>query len=322
MFSVSAEKRKGIEVPAKIQLKKESKLKTAKKMWPLYVMVSYGIIHVFIFSYLPMYGVSIAFKNFNFGDGIWGSPWNNFAHFKVFFSDFFFLRVITNTLRLSFLQLVIGFPAPIIFALLINEIGNLRFKKIIQSVSYLPYFLSWVVVADLIIEILSPQRGIVSYILTLLGMEPIYFIQSTYYILPIIVISSIWKNVGWNSVIYIASISSISTELYESAETEGANRLQRALYITLPGLSNVITIMLILQLGRILNNSFDQVFNFYNPLTYEVADIIDTFVYRKGIEQAQYDFASAVGLFQQGVGLILVIITNFIAKKINDFGIW
>ena len=293
-----------------------------KKMKLLYLFLLLPVLHVFIFSYMPMYGVQIAFKNFRAIDGIWGSKWNDFQHFIYMFQSQGFFRVLKNTVFISLLRTIFGFPAPIILALLLNELKNIKFKKTIQTISYLPTFMSWVVLSGIFIEVFSPERGIVNYILSLLGVSPIIFLSSKIYFLPILVSSAIWAGVGWNAVIYIASLSSIDPGLYESADLDGANRLQKALYISLPSLIPVITIIFLLGLSGILDAGFDQIFNMYNPLVYEVADVIDTYVFRSGLQEFRYDFATAVGLFKNVVGVLLVFGTNLFVRRSSSYGVW
>lgn len=294
----------------------------AKKMRVLYLLLFLPFLHLFIFHYLPMYGVVIAFKNFRYSDGILGSSWNNFAHFKYLFKDIFFKRVFWNTLKISSLRICIGFPLPILFALLLNEITNVKFKRISQTISYLPHFMSWVVVAGFVYQILSPEIGIINYFIKLFGGESVYFMIKKSYFIPILLTASVWQSIGWSSIIYLASISSIDPSLYESAELDGAGRLQKAVHITLPSIAPTVTVLFILSLGGILRAGFDPIFNLYNNLVMEVADVIDTYTFREGLLNARYDYASAVGLFQNIVGLSLIIITNKIVKKINDYGIW
>ncbi len=305
-----------------INSKRSLRYKQAKKMWLLYVFLLLPIVHTIIFHYVPMYGIIIAFKDFKPIKGILGSEWNNFEHFKALFSSVGFLRVFRNTIYISFLRLIFGFPAPIILALLLNEIYHEKFKKVVQTISYLPVFMSWVVLAGVFFEFLSVQRGPVNYIIKALGGTPIDFFTDKFWFIVMIIATGVWAGVGWGAVIYLASLSSVNPELYESAELDGANRFQKAIHISLPALVPVITIIFILNLGGILNAGFDQIFNMYNPLVMEVADIIDTYVYRMGLVNAEYDFSTAVGLFKNVIGLILIIITNLIVSRVSDYGIW
>ncbi|MNI53111.1 putative multiple-sugar transport system permease YteP [compost metagenome] len=269
-----------------------------------------------------MYGVLIAFKDYSVGKGIWASPWNNFAHFRALWDDFIFLRALRNTLIINGLKLVFGFLAPLLFALLLNEIGKQRFKKLVQSVSYLPHFMSWVIVSGMITEVLSPQRGIINYIVTLFGGDPTNFLADPRYFVSILIISDIWKEIGWGAILYLASIASISPELYEAAEVDGANRYHRMRFITLPSLVPVITILFILRISNILDMGFDQVLNMYNPVVYEVSDILDTYVYRTGLVDFKMDYSAAVGLFKNAIGVALLLGTNAIIRKYNEHGVW
>ena len=221
-------------------------------------------------------------------------------------------------------ELCVGFPAPILLALLINELRNATFKRITQSISYLPHFFSWVVLASIMIEILSPQRGIVGYLYTLFGADPPNMLTRTTYFRPILVISDIFKEVGWGTVVYLAAISTIDPGLYESASIDGASRLKQARYITLPSLLPIISILLLLRVGYIMHAGFDQIFNLYNPIVYEVADIIDTYVYRVGIIERRFDFSTAVGLFKNAIGVVLLIVANVIIKRFGEgeYAVW
>lgn len=293
-----------------------------KKMKLLYLMMLVPIIHLFIFHYIPIYGIIIAFKDFSPGKGIMDSPWNNFEHFKFLFTDFLFLRALKNTIVISLLKLVIGFPAPILFALLLNEIRHALFKRVAQSISYLPHFMSWVILASMVGEVLSPQRGIINYFITMFGGQPINFLADPQLFVPILILSDVWKEIGWGAIIYLAALSSINPDLYEAAEVDGANRFKQALHITIPSIMPIMIILFILNLGQILNVGFDQILNLYNPMVYEVADVIDTYVYRKGLEQFDFDYAAAVGLFKNVVGIVLIVGANYIIRRRSEHGIW
>jgi putative aldouronate transport system permease protein len=298
------------------------KRQKAKRMWLLYLFFLIPAASLFIFHYIPIYGIIIAFKDYRIGSGILGSQWNNFNHFKLMFANPFFPRILRNTLVISILRLIFGFPAPIMLALLINEVARMSVKRVVQSISYLPHFMSWVVLAGILIEVISPQRGIVGFIYTLLGKQPPNLLTDSRLFRPLLVLTGIWKDVGWGTIIYLASISSIDPGLYESSSIDGANRLQRAIYITIPSLIPVITILIILQIGGVLNAGFDQIFNLYNPLVYEVGDIIDTYVYRVGLIDRRFDFSTAVGLFKNAIGILLLVGTNAIIKRFSEYGIW
>lgn len=298
--------------------------KRVVKMRYFYLLLSPVIIYFIVFHYLPIYGITLAFKDFNMAEGILKSPWAGFKHFERLFSSPSFYEVLANTVVISFLKLVFSFPAPIIFSLLLNEILHTQFKKVIQTISYLPYFISWVVLAGIIMEILSPSRGIVNYFITLFGGNSVYFLAEPAYFRAILVITHIWQAVGWGSVVYIASISSIDSEQYESAYIDGANRFQIIRYITLPSIKPVIIILFTLSLGGILNAGFDQVFNLYNPMVYKVGDILDTYVYRVGLINMDYSFSTAVGLFKNVIGLSFVITGNLIIRWATnkEQGLW
>jgi putative aldouronate transport system permease protein len=304
------------------RIQRIEKWHTAKRMKLLYLFVLFPMATLFIFHYIPIYGIVMAFKSFKYNLGIMGSPWNNFDHFRRFFASPYIYRVLRNTVAISFLRILFGFPAPILFALLLNEVRKQSFKKIVQSISYLPHFMSWVVLAGIIVEIISPQRGVVGYIYSLLGREAPNILLNRQFFRPMLITTGIWQGVGWGSIIYLAALSSIDPSLYESATVDGANRFQMALRITIPSLIPVMTILIILRMGRILNAGFDQIFNLYNPAVYEVADIIDTYVYRVGILNRKYGFAAAAGLFKNVVGFALIFGTNWIIRKFSDYGLW
>ncbi len=291
---------------------KSSLLKRVKKNKGLLIMLVPGLILLFLLYYLPMYGVILAFKDFNFSLGITGSKWAGLKYFKQAFDDKYFLQSLYNTFIISGLKLLIGFPAPILFALLLNELKNQKFKRIAQASSYLPYFVSWVVLAGIFINIFSPE-GPVNYIRSLFGHESIVYFGDPKKFLNILVGTNVWREMGWNSIIFIAALAGISPQLFEAAYIDGANKFKQIIYITLPSLVNVIIIMLILNVGFILNAGFDQIFNMYNSSVVQTAEIIDTYVYKKGLIEFNYSYGTAIGLFKSVVGLILVIGTNKIA---------
>jgi putative aldouronate transport system permease protein len=281
-----------------------------------------AVVYYIIFHYLPMYGLLIAFKDYQFRLGIWDSPWVGFEHFEHIFALESFWQVFRNTIVLSLYKLIFGFPAPIVLAVLFNEIRIAVFKRIAQTLSYLPHFLSWVVVAGLFIQFLSPSIGPVNLVLKTLGLEPIYFLGNTAWFRFTLVITDIWKDIGWGTIVYLAVLSGINPELYEAAEVDGSNRFQNMIYITLPSLVPVITIMFIFAIGKIVNDDFDQVFNLYNPAVYEVGDVLSTYTYRRGLVQLDYSFAAAVGLIKNVLAFALIVIANAFSKKINEHGIW
>jgi putative aldouronate transport system permease protein len=267
-----------------------------------------------------MYGLLLAFKRYDVNVGILKSPWT-IKYIKQVVTMPGVLQVVRNTVRISLLKIIFGFPAPIILALLLNELKNGPFKRIVQTITYMPHFLSWVVVAGLITDILSIE-GPLAYIRHLMGLQPIVYLVSKQYFIPIVIISSIWKGVGWGTIIYLATMSNINPELYESADIDGASRFKKAIYITVPSLTPVMTILLILNMGSILNAGFDQIFNLYNEMVYEVADIIDTYVYRIGLVGFEFSFSTAIGLVKNVIAFCLVFGTNMIVRKISDYTLW
>lgn len=288
----------------------------------LFLLLLPGLVYFIVFKYIPMYGIVLAFKEFNPLDGILGSPWAGLRYFQRIFQSDAVLHVVFNTLRISLLNLLFGFPAPIVFALLLNEVMRTKVKRIFQTISYLPHFLSWVVISGLIFQLLSPSYGLYGYISKLFGWKTEVLLAQPGTFLPILVISNIWKEFGYGSVIYLAAIAGISGELYEAAKMDGAGRFKQMRHITLPSLLPVISILFILQLGHVLDAGFDQIMNLYNPLVYGVADIIDTYVYRIGLADFQYSFGTAVGLCKGAVAMILVLSANWIVRKLTDHSIW
>jgi len=269
-----------------------------------------------VFNYLPIYGVQIAFRNYRFVDGFWGSQFVGLRHFIRMFSEATFLRVMRNTLVISFLKIIVVFPSGIVFALLLNEITTAVLKKVYQTISYLPYFLSWVVLAGIIRELVAID-GPINSVIARFGGTPQVFLSKSAIFVPILVITDLWQSVGWDSIIFLAAITSISKELYESADMDGAGRIKKIVSITIPSILPVILILFILRLGSVMDAGFDQILNLYNPLVYEVADIIDTYVYRVGLLQMNFSYSTAIGLFKNIVGLILILITNRASRKME-----
>ena len=290
----------------------------------LYFLMSFGILYYIVFKYLPMFGIFIAFKDYKPWRGIFASEWIGFYHFTRFFKSVYFVRLLTNTLTINIGKLLIGFPFPIIFALLLNEVRRRRFKSIVQTVSYLPHFLSWVIAGGFFISILSPSSGIVNHAIVALGGEPIHFMQDPAYFKPIVIISSVWKEFGWGSIVYLAAISGLDSEMFEAARLDGASRWQEITRITIPSIVPIIVVLLILNLGKVLNDDFEQILFMLqdNPILYEAGDVIETYVYRVGVQGGDYSFATAVGLFKNFIGLVLVLSVNWIAKKLGQEALW
>ena len=295
-----------------------------RKYGALTIMFIPVVVYFIIFKYIPMGGIVIAFKNYKVSQGIFGSAWCGLDNFTKAFNTPTFARSVKNTLAISGLKLLFGFPAPIILALMLNEVTHVRFQKTVQTITYLPHFLSWVVLAGMFQQLLSPNNGAVNAILRdVFGVEKsIYFMGDNRYFRGTLIVTDIWKNVGWSSILYLATIAGIDPTLYEAATVDGATRWQCTRYITIPSLVSTIVVMLILNVGSIMDAGFDQIFNMYNSAVYQSADIIDTYVYRYGLGDMKYSLATAVGLFKNVIAFILVLGTNIIAKKISGEGIW
>lgn len=295
--------------------------KDFKRFKVAYLMAIPIFLYYIIFHYGPMYGATIAFKNFSPGKGILGSPWAGFKHFEDFFSSYYFFRTLTNTLLISVFDLLWGFPAPIILALMLNEITNLKFKKTVQTITYMPHFISLVVICGIIIDFTATD-GLVNSIIAFFGGKPTNLLIRPELFRTIYISTGIWQNVGWGSIIFIAALSGIDQELYAAASIDGAGRWKQTLHVTLPGIAPTIIILLILRMGRMLNVGFEKIILLYNPLTYETADVISSFVYRKGLMDSNYSYASAVGLFNSVINFILLIISNKISRRFSETHLW
>lgn len=285
-------------------------------------MVLPGVIYFIVFKYLPMWGIVVAFQDFSVFQGIRGSEWVGLEHFRRMFGDSEFYLVFRNTLLISLYKLIWGFPGPIILALLLNEVRNLGYKRAIQTLVYLPHFLSWVIVGGIFINLLSPSTGAVNAVIKFFGFEPIFFLIDPDWFRTVLVAGDIWKSVGWGAIVYLATLAGINPHLYEAATVDGANRWKQTLYISLPSLMPVIVILFLLNLSHILDVGFEQIFVLYNPFVYSVSDVIETYVYREGITQGQFSYTTAVGLFKSVIGLVLVVAMNRLVKKLGSGGIW
>ncbi|MBQ8094202.1 MAG: sugar ABC transporter permease [Clostridia bacterium] len=293
-----------------------------REFWPYYVMILPGLVFLILIKYIPMAGCVIAFKNFSLRKGIAGSPWVGLEHFRKLLNYDDFHRVFRNTLILGALKTILIFPVPIVLALMLNELRNALVKKSIQTVITIPHFISWVIVGGLTFDILG-AGGLLNQIRTLLGMDMILPMQKSSWFRSIYVFTSIWKESGWGTVVYLAAISGIDPGLYESASIDGASRFQKMTRITFPMILPTAVTLFLINIGSFLDLGFDQVYNLYTPMTYNVADIFDTYVYRSGIQQGKYSFSTAVGLFQSVIGLILVLVFNRLSKKVSeDGGLW
>lgn len=287
----------------------------------VYIMLTPVLLYFTIFHYYPMYGALIAFKDFSPRLGIMGSPWVGWEHFESFFEGIYFWRIIKNTLLISFYELVFGFPAPLILALLLNEVRKTAFKRTVQTFTYMPHFISLVVVCGMIKEF-TMSDGIINDLLALLGWERVSLLLESQYFRTIFVSSGIWQNVGWGTIIYLAALAGIDQEQYEAARMDGAGRWKQMLHVTLPGIMPTIIILFILEMGRVMNVGGEKIILLYNPSTYETADVISSYVYRVGLQEFDYSFSSAVGLFNSAINFMLVICSNWLSRKMNNTGLW
>ncbi|WP_143813051.1 sugar ABC transporter permease [Paenibacillus sp. XY044] len=281
------------------------------------ILLAPGIIYLLLFNYWPMFGITIAFKDFKLSEGIFGSDWTGLKWFRILFDSPDFWVALRNTLIISLYKLVFNFPAPIILALLLNEVFHSGFKRIIQTIVYFPHFVSWVILGGILFSLFSTGGGLLEFlgISTSPLMDPGSFRS-------LLVASDLWKEVGWGTIIYLAAITGISPDLYDAGRIDGANRIQLVWHITLPSIAGTIVVLLILRTGHILNVGFDQIFVLYNPLVYSVADVLETYVYRVGISMGRFSFATAAGMFQSVIGLVMLLITNRISKRLTGHGIW
>ena len=299
----------------------QRKKKNWQKDWQLHLMILPGLLFILIFKYMPLGGITIAFKEFLPGKGIWGSPWVGLENFEYMLAFPDTKRVMWNTLFIAAAKILINFPVPIIISILLNEVKNHRFKRSVQTIIYLPYFISWVILAG-IIQDLFAKEGLINQFLGIFGAEPVFFLGNKYAFLGVLIGTDVWKNFGYNTVVYLAAITGIDETLYEAAKIDGANRFQQIWNVTLPGIAPIVVLMMILNLGNVLNAGFEQIFNLYNPLVYETADIIDTFVYRISLVEANYSLGTAVGLLKSVVSFILIVTSYKIANKYSDYTVF
>lgn len=297
-------------------------LKALRRDFWLYVFLAPAVIYLIIFKYLPMLGMVIGFKDYSIGRGIWGSEWVGFDNFIRLFKTPNFFTILRNTIGLNILNLVFGFPAPIILSLLINEVHHKFYKRTVQTVLYVPHFVSWVILGGIVIQITSMNGPISVAMQRLFGTEPISFISDPVSWVVIYVISGIWQSAGWGTIIYLAAITGVDAQLYEAARIDGANKFQQTIYVTIPCIMGTIVTLLILRMGSMLSVGFEQIYMLQNSAVFDVSDVISTYEYRVGLEQRQYSLTTALGFFKGVVGLILVFGTNSIAKKLGEGGLW
>ena len=302
-----------------------SRKHVANRIWQnryIYMMVIPVLVYMILFKYMPMYGTIIAFKKYSAKRGIWGSKWVGFTNFNKFLSDPYFYKLIRNTLLINLYSLLFAFPSSIMFALLLNEIKHQNYRKIVQTIAYLPHFISTVVVCGLVTNFLRSNGGLINDLIVMLGGERVAFMNKPEYFRGIYVISEIWQHLGWDAIIYIAALTAIDPQLYEAARVEGANRFQQTIYVTLPCIASTVIIMLLMRIGNMMNLGHEKILLLYNGATYETADVISTYVYRRGLLTSDFSYGTAIGLFQSLIAFVLIISTNYLSKKLNDTSLW
>lgn len=292
------------------------------KHWQLYVMTLPAVIYIFLFAYKPMYGVIIAFKDFSLKKGIWGSEWVGLDNFERFFNSYWFPIILRNTLSISVLSLIISFPIPIILALMVNEIKRERVKRAFQTVSYAPYFISTVVICGMITMFLNPSTGIINQFIQMLGSDPVYFMQDPGMFKWVYVISGIWQGVGWGAVIYFAALSGVDQSLLEAAEIDGAGRFQRIIYINFPVLVPTIIILFVLNCGSLLNVGYEKVYLLQNTTNLTGSEVISTYVYKMGLENQDFSFSTAAGLFNSVINSMILILSNTVSRRFSEVSLW
>jgi putative aldouronate transport system permease protein len=297
-------------------------LSHAMRSWQLYAFLLPTLVYFAVFHYGPLYGAQIAFRDYLGALGIWGSPWVGLQNFERFFKSAYFVNLLSNTVILSVLMLVFSFPVPVIFALMLNQLGNQRYKRIVQTVSYAPHFISTVVFVGMLFLFTSPSVGIVNILVSKLGGPRIYYMGNAAWFRPVYVLSDIWQETGWGAIIYLAALSAINPELYEAATIDGATKFQRILHIDIPAILPTVTILLVLRAGAIMSLGFEKAFLMQSSLNLEVSEIISTYVYKVGLQGAQFSFASAVGLFNSVANLVLLLIVNRVARALGETSLW
>ena len=300
----------------------KSALSYISKKKYLYLLLLPCLVYFIIFHYIPMYGIILAFKDFSFAKGILGSEWVAFDNFIYMFGLSDFYRVFFNSLYINILKMLFFFPFPIILSLCLNEIGSKVFKKTTQTLIYLPYFISWVVIGGIMVNFLSPSWGVVNTVIKSMGMEPIFFMGNDEYFRSLVVLTEIWKGAGWDTILYLATISSINPEIYESAIIDGANRLQRIAYITIPHIKNIIIILALLRIGHIMHNGFEQIFVLQNLSNLNVSEVFETYTYKIGILTGRFSLGTTVGLFTSVIGMVLLVISDRLAKVAGEKGLF
>ena len=308
---------------AQIHVRKKSLGKRMLSCWPLYLMLLPVIVYYLLICYVPIAGNIVAFKDYSFKKGIWGSDWVGFFYFKMFFNSYDCTRLIRNTLVVGFIKCILEFPFAIILALLLNEIRALKYKKITQTITYLPHFLSSVIIVTMMQRILAPNNGILNQLVAACGGDgSTFYLMKAKYFRPLLFIMDIWRNIGWDSIIYLAAIAGVEQELYEAASMDGCNKLGQMWHVTLPGIRGTIGLLFIMGVGGLLSSGFEQVYLLRTPGNMSVADTLDVYVVKVGLQDGQFGYAAAIGLVQGLVGLVLVVFTNTVSKKFTEVGLW
>lgn len=295
--------------------------KAMKEHKVLYLLMVPGLLYFALFRYLPMFGLVIAFKDYNIFKGIWASDWVGLANFEALVHSSDFWNVMKNTLVISLTKILIGFPIPILLAILLNDIKSMKFKRVTQTFLYLPHFLSWVVIGGIMLNLFSPVFGLAGEVFRTLGIEPVNIMAKKGSIFWVVIFSDVWKEAGWSTIVFLAALTQVDESLYEAAKMDGANKFKQMLHITLPCISSIVIVMLILRIGKVMNAGFEQILVLQNPITMESIDIFDTYVYREGLGRGSYSFAAAVDTFKSVIALILVTSANKISKMFGEEGI-
>lgn len=293
-----------------------------KNNWVLHAFLIPGMLFLIIFRYAPMYGITIAFKNFSIVKGIWNSPWVGLKQFEYLLKSRDFWRVLNNSLSISVLRMVCGFPAPLLLALMLNEMRAMKYKRTMQTILYLPHFLSWVIVVGLLYNLLSPTTGILNYFRRYVGLTPISFLTDSSRIRGVMILTDIWKSAGWGTIVYMAAMTGIDPSLYEAAMIDGASRLQRIRHITMPGIASTVIVLLILRVGSLMSNGFEEIYLLQNSMTIDVMEVFEVYSYTVGLKEGRYSFSTAVGLFTSVIGCVLLFTTNFLSRRVRGYGLW
>lgn len=296
-----------------------------KRYWQLYVLLALPLVYLLIFKYIPMIYIQIAFKDYSIVQSVWEMPWadnNGFEYFIKAFKNRDFLYALRNTLFLNLLDLFVGFPIPIIFALILNELVFKNFKRVVQTIAYMPHFLSWVIIYGLALQLFAPTNGLINMLLNNMGIESVPFLNESGHWVATYIFLGVWQSFGWNSIVYLAAIAGINPELYEAASVDGAGRFRKMWHITLPGIRSTIVVLLIMSLGNILGSGFDRPFALQNKLVMDVANVISTFVYKNGIKGLQFSLTTAVGFFQSIICVFFLLLANWISRRLGERGIW